>query len=63
MLKIVLIFNAEYIVIFGNSGTELQHTLDLLFDYCYKWKLLVNTCTVKMTIIVFKGGVVDNQKI
>ena len=50
-----LILYADDIVIFENSGQELQTSLNLLEQYCNQWKLTVNTSKTKV-MIFRKGG-------
>ena len=42
MLKLYLLLYADDIVIFSNTSKGLQRGLDILSDYCQKWKLTVN---------------------
>jgi len=37
----------------SNCSSELQERLDFLFDYCHRWKLVVNTGNI---MIFRKGG-------
>ena len=53
-LRFFLILYADDIVVFANSSSELQKSLDLLFDYCQRWKLLVNTSKTK--VMNFRKG-------
>ena len=39
MFKMFLILYADDIVIFANTSNELQTSLNLLYDYCQRWKL------------------------
>jgi len=41
-------------VLFANSDTELQNSLNTLSDYCKRWKLVVNTGKTK--VMVFRKG-------
>ena len=41
--KMFLLLYADDMIIFGNTAEELQKGLDLLQDYCQRWKLIVNT--------------------
>jgi hypothetical protein len=50
-----LILFADDIDIFADSETNLQSSLDLLYDYCNRWKLLVKTSTTNI-LISRKGG-------
>ena len=51
MFKVFLILYADDIVVFANSSSELQKSLVLLFDYCQRWKLVVNTSKTKIMIL------------
>ena len=60
MFKLFLLLYADDIVIFANSAEQLQESLNLLFDYCCRWKLTVNVAKTK--IMVFrKGGILPND--
>ena len=54
VLKIFLLLYADDIVIFAESADDLQNGLDILYDYCQKWKLKVNTD--KSKVMIFKKG-------
>ena len=54
MLKLYLLLYADDIVIFSNTSDDLQKGLDVLSDYCQRWKLSVNT--EKTKIMVFRNG-------
>ena len=54
MFKMFLILYADDIVIFANSSDELQTSLNLLYDYCQRWKLTVNVKKTK--ILIFRKG-------
>ena len=54
MFKIFLILYADDIVIFANNGEELQNNLDMLYDYCNRWRLSVNASKTK--IMIFRKG-------
>ena len=55
MLKLYLLLYADDIVIFSNTSEGLQKGLDILSDYCQKWKLTVNIDKTK--VMVFEKGV------
>ena len=38
MLKMFLIYYAVDIVVFAENASDLQHNLNILHDYCTKWK-------------------------
>ena len=42
MFKLFLILYADDIVKFANSKEELQLSVDALYEYCQRWKMLVN---------------------
>jgi len=54
ILKVFLLLYADDIVLFAESETGLQKGLDLLEQYCTKWKLCVNVNKTK--ILIFKKG-------
>ena len=54
MLKLFILLYADDIVIFANSAEGLQRNLDILYNYCQRWKLTVNVAKTK--IIVFRKG-------
>ncbi|MCG8044774.1 MAG: reverse transcriptase domain-containing protein, partial [Candidatus Thiodiazotropha endolucinida] len=55
MLKLYLLLYADDIVIFSMSSEGLQKGLDVLSEYCNRWKLTVNTDKTKV-MIFRKGG-------
>ncbi len=54
MIKLFLLLYADDIIIFSESAEGLQNGLNILFDYCQKWKLIVNTDKTK--IMIFRKG-------
>ena len=52
--KLFLMLYADDIVIFGNTPEELQNNLNILSEYCTRWRLVVNT--VKTKVMIFKKG-------
>ena len=54
MVKLMLLLYADDIVLFGKSPEELQKSLNILEEYCERWKLTVNT--MKTKIVVFRKG-------
>ena len=54
MVKFLLLLYADDIVLFGKTPEELQKSLNILEEYCDKWKLTVNT--MKTKIVVFRKG-------
>ena len=47
MFKIFLLLHADDIILFADSKAELQTSLNVLYEYCQKWKLVVNTNKTK----------------
>ncbi len=59
-LKLFLLLYADDIVIFAESQTGLQNGLNILYDYCQRWRLSVNI--LKTKIMVFrKGGMLTKK--
>ena len=54
MFKLFMLLYADDIVIFANNAEELQLGLNLLSDYCTRWKLKVNAS--KTNILIFRKG-------
>ena len=52
MLKIFLLLYADDIVIFANTPEEFKNGLDILYNYCLKWKLTININKTKVMIFV-----------
>ena len=53
-LKLFVLSYADDIVIFFESSERLQKGLDILYEYCQRWKLTVNA--KKSKFIVFRKG-------
>ena len=54
MLKLYLLLYADDIVIFSNTSEGLQKGLDILSDYCQKWKLTVNIDKTKVMGVFYQ---------
>jgi hypothetical protein len=54
MLKLFLLLYADDIVILAESLQDLQKRMDILKDYCKRWKLTVNINKTK--VMIFKKG-------
>ena len=52
--KIFMLLYADDIVLFSNSPEELQEGLNLLSNYCKRWKLKINISKTK--VMVFRRG-------
>ena len=60
MVKIFMLLYADDIVVFAKTSDELQRGLDLLADYCKRWKLTINVS--KSKVLVFrKSGVLPRN--
>lgn len=55
-LSLILMLFADDMVIFGKNIEDLQHSLDLLKQYCDKWGLEVNTTKSKIVVFRKRGG-------
>ena len=53
-IRIILLFYADDCVVFSETPEGLQREIDLLYDYCNRWRLKVNT--TKSKVIVFRKG-------
>ena len=51
MFKIFMLLYADDIVIFSKSAEELQESLNLLVDYCNRWKLNINVKKTKLMVL------------
>lgn len=54
LMKFFVLLYADDIVILSDSAAGLQKGFSSLYDYCQKWKLIVNTD--KTNVLVFKKG-------
>ena len=61
MCKMFLLLYADDIIIFANSAVELQEGLDLLSDYCKRWKLKINVSKTKIMIFRKSGQLPRNM--
>ena len=59
-IKIYLLMYADDIVLFSETEDGLQSGLNVLHDYCQKWKLTVNTQKTKI-VIFRKRGTINRQ--
>lgn len=59
-LKLFLLLYADDFVVFSASPEGLQKSLDILFEYCHKWKLTVNIDKSKV-MIFRKGGRISDD--
>ena len=60
--KLFLLLYADDIVIFANTSEELQVSLNLLAEYCERWKLTINTSKTNLKVMVFrKGGILQRN--
>ena len=53
-LKLFLLLYADDIVIFSETADGLQNRLNILYDYCQRWRLTVNPN--KSKILIFRKG-------
>ena len=52
--EMFLLLYADDAVIFSETREDLQHGIDILYDYCKRWRLEVNIHKTK--IVVFRKG-------
>ena len=60
IVKIFMLLYADDIVVFAKTSDELQRGLDLLADYCKRWKLTINVSKTKV-LFFRKGGVLPRN--
>jgi hypothetical protein len=54
MLKKIVIMYADDTALLAESASNLQNTLNLILEYCIKWKLKVNIDKIK--VLIFSKG-------
>ena len=59
-MKLCLLLYADDIILFSKSAEGLQNSLNVLHDYCSKWKLTVNTKKTKVMVFRKGGRIPDN---
>ena len=60
MVKLLLLLYADDIVLFAKTAEELQKSLDILEEYCDRWKLTVNKSKTKIVIFRKRGRLPAN---
>ena len=55
-VKMFMLLYADDIVFFGNSAEQLQDSLNLLSNYCKRWKLTVNINKTKVMVFRKRGS-------
>ena len=53
--KLFLILYADDIVKFANSKEELQLSVDALYEYCQRWKMIVDNNKTKVMVFRKSG--------
>ena len=59
MFKLYLLLYADVIVLMSETETCLQKGLDILNDYCWRWKPSVNVNKTK--VMIFKKGGINRN--
>ena len=62
MLKLLLLLYCGDIVFFSENAEGLQKGLHILKGYCDKWKLIINTCKIKIMVFRKEGTLQRNLK-
>ena len=60
-LTFILMLFADDMVVLANNVLELQNNLDLLYTYCLKWGLQVNTDKTKFVVFRKRSGLKDDE--
>ena len=55
MLKLFILLYADDIIIFAKSPEKMQLSLDILEEYCKRWRLKVNINKTK--IMIFRDDI------
>ena len=50
MFKMLMLLYTDDIVVFANSAQELQQSLDVMLNYCNRWKLTLNVSKTKVMV-------------
>ena len=58
--KLFLLSHPDDKVIFANSSEQLQESINLLSDYCSRWRLTVNVAKTKL-MAFRKGGILPRS--
>lgn len=61
-ITFILMLFADDMVIMGKTVSELQHSLNLLLEYCNTWGLEVNTAKTKIVVFRKRGTVRADEK-
>jgi hypothetical protein len=60
-VHVLCLLYADDTAILANSANDLQHTLNMFYQYCNKWKLKINISKTK--ILIFNGNTKDYKHI
>ena len=61
MFNFFILLYAEDIILFANSPEEIQNSLNILNNFCNRWKLKVNINKTKV-MIFRKGGILPSDQ-
>jgi hypothetical protein len=61
-IVLILLLFADDMAIVGKTPEDLQNSLDLLYSYCFKWGLEVNTMKTKIVVFRKRGRIFINEK-
>ena len=61
-ITIILLLFADDMVILGKSPHDLQNSIDLLYEYCTKWGLHVNTKKTKIVVFRKRGHLLPGEE-
>jgi len=61
-ITFILMLFADDMVIFGNTVADLENSLNLLYEYCLKWGLEVNTTKTKIIVFRKRGNIKEGEK-
>lgn len=61
-ITIILLLFADDMVLLGRTPADLQNSLELLYEYCYKWGLSVNIPKTKIMVFRKRGPLRQDEK-
>ena len=61
MINLCILLYANDIIVFGKTPEELQNALEVLEEYCKRWKLTVNTNKTQVTVFRKGAGAASKQ--
>jgi len=61
-ISFIIMLFADNMVLFGKDVTDLQNSLELLYDYCQTWGLTVNPVKNEIVVLHKRGPILESEK-